>query len=52
MGVEGGSLAVRARFSAKPRIYMAKEISLKFADKVLALIPTLVVTWCRKEKTP
>lgn len=24
MGVEGGSLPVRARFSAKPRIYMAK----------------------------
>lgn len=36
MGVEGGSLPVRARFSAKPRIYMAKEISLKFADKMLA----------------
>ena len=51
-GVEGGSLAVRARFSAKSKIYMVWEISLKFADKVLALIPTLVVTWCRKEKTP
>ena len=32
-GVEAISLPVRARFSAKPRIYMAEEISLKFADR-------------------
>lgn len=43
MGVEGGSLPVRARFRSESRIYMAKEISLKFADRCCNRVPTMII---------